>query len=83
MSIDYTGLEHEKACESKRTAEPWILLERKVVQLGTQHLVFASFVVIRDALNYLQIYPVIELVQLAFNDFECFILAHVVIVAIY
>jgi hypothetical protein len=36
----------------------------------------AGLVVIRYSLNYLQIYPMIELRELAFDDFECFILAH-------
>ena len=36
----------------------------------------ARFVVIRHTLDDLEIYPMIELCELAFDDFECFVLAH-------
>ena len=36
----------------------------------------AGLVVIWNALDDLEIYPMIELCELAFDDFECFVLAH-------
>lgn len=42
----------------------------------------ACLIVIWNALNYLQIDPVVELVELASNDFECLIFTHSFVLAI-